>query len=427
MIKEKIIEEYFETYFENNILFYYPGHYYYNGPKIPVSRRNSQGNLFIVRDINGFVSLMNNDLIIQRIKDKNTIYLIHDPCNKKMFHHISRLLKQGWQKHGILYQIVLWKMCEVSVNNSLSFLDRLINSSICLQVVIFFDKLSFDSLTRTWGQATFIHLRKLEEVSDIFTFYFQNFRGYPIRISLFVRYPTSVNEDTTNDLFLSPYLKDVEKTLKFNGIDPIILYNTFNFLNFTPVMQTDQIRCYGHRMSNGSYVGSLGRVIYNQTDISFNGRFINDYEATGLIEFLRPIAFDDICFMTPKAKKIPKLKAELFEPRALIALIIVIAVISCFWRYLQITMTQNSLKLLEPVSFVIIEFCMMLVSSSISKLPKTSVQRMIVAGLLLAGCYFSEIFHAALSTAMSTVTHEKDINTFKQLAESGLPIVCSSR
>lgn len=234
---------------------------------------------------------------------------------------------------------------------------------------------------------------------------------------------------TTKDLFLPPYLKKVGKVLKFNGIDPIILYNTFTFLNFTPVMQTDQFEYYGYRSPNGTYVGSLGNIVYNRTDISFNGRYVKDYEAEKLIDFLRPTSFDKICFLTPKATKTPKFKAQLFNTRALIALLLLIAAISCFWQRLKIALAlkDKSLKAIEPISFVIIEFCMLLLSATIAKLPKMSVQRQVVAGILLAAWYFSGIFQAALSTSMSTITYEKDINTFKQLAESQLPIVCSSR
>lgn len=298
-----------------------------------------------------------------------------------------------------------------------------------LQLISFFDIITKDRHTNTWGQASFINITNVTSIPDLFTDYFKNLNGYPIRVSLFIRYPTSVKVSTTKSLFFPSYLQKVGKKLNFTGIDPIILYNTFMLLNFTPVMQTDRWEYYGHRAQNGTYVGSLGNVINNRSDISFNGRYLKDYEAENLIDFLKPTSFDKICFLTPKATRTPRLKAHLFKSKALLALLVLITAVSCVWRYLTLVLARydKSLNPILPVSFVLLEFCMMLLSAISAKMPRNAIQRQFIAGILLGAWYFSGIFQAALSTSMSTITYGKDINTFKQLVESELPIVCSSR
>uniref|UniRef100_A0A336LMD1 CSON011075 protein n=1 Tax=Culicoides sonorensis TaxID=179676 RepID=A0A336LMD1_CULSO len=375
--------------------------------RILVNRRSNEGILLILKDINSFVHQMSDRTFIDEVSTRNTITLIDEPCTDSVLIKINELFKHLWLNHGILHHILILTQC---------------------QFLIFFDLLSIDPDTNIWGVTSLIDLQNISSISDLFTYYYFDLNGYPIRISIFERFPTCVTSHSIADLLLPPHLSKVGKILKLNGIDPIILFNSFSHLNFTPNIET-QYEYYGHRTPNGSYVGSLGKVINNETDISFNGRYVKGYETDMLIEFLKPTSFDKICFLTPKARKISRWNASLFKSRSLIALLLLIFVISCIWLSFKVIITRQKWDLtpVEPIYFIIIEFCMMLLSAVSAKMPKFSVERQFVAGILLGAWYFSGIFQAALSTSMSTVTYEKDIDTFKQLLASDLPIFSSSR
>lgn len=81
--------------------------------KILVSKHYNKGNLFILKNTNALVCLMDNKWFMHQIKNKNTVYLIDEPCNEQAFQKIKKLFKKTWHEHGILHHIVLLTKCEV--------------------------------------------------------------------------------------------------------------------------------------------------------------------------------------------------------------------------------------------------------------------------------------------------------------------------
>lgn len=133
---------------------------------------------------------------------------------------------------------------------------------------------------------------------------YNEFNGYPLEVKLFQRTPTSMKD--LPESFLSTFLhKDISQTEDWGGIDGFILGNLARFLNFTlRISDSADGQEYGWKMSNGTYTGTIGDVIAQRADISFNGRFLKDY-GSDEIEFTYPINNDEFCVLVPKASKIP--------------------------------------------------------------------------------------------------------------------------
>lgn len=86
---------------------------------------------------------------------------------------------------------------------------------------------------------------------------FNNFNGYPLKVSMFHRYPTAVDQ-TKQKLprsILASYFSDAfQYSHNFGGIDGLVLGNVAWILNFTIIIK-DSNNHYGDRTSNGSFVG----------------------------------------------------------------------------------------------------------------------------------------------------------------------------
>lgn len=133
---------------------------------------------------------------------------------------------------------------------------------------------------------------------------YKEFNGYPLEVKLFQRTPTSMKD--LPESFLSTFLhKDIIRTEDWGGIDGFILGNLARILNFTlRISAASDGQEYGSKMSNGTFSGTIGDVIAQRADISFNGRFLKDY-GSDEIEFTYPIYNDEFCVLVPKALKIP--------------------------------------------------------------------------------------------------------------------------
>lgn len=245
---------------------------------------------------------------------------------------------------------------------------------------------------------------------------------------LFERFPTSLKLSNLTDYILPPYSYSVSDEFGYNGIDPITLYYLSKALNITPIIQDFPYESYGFKQKNGTFTGTLATVIYNKTDISFNGRYVKDYEANDNIQFLAIQTFEKVCFLTPKAQRVPRWKAPflIFTHGVWVLLMLVVVLISCSLYGLQNRNQFNQGKVFS-IFYIIIDVTLMLLSAISSKLPKVGKERLIIGGCLIGAWYISGLIQAALTTSISTRIFEKDIDTFEELVNSKLPILSFSK
>lgn len=203
----------------------------------------------------------------------------------------------------------------------------------------FFDLLEYNQGTESWGNLIWLDLNKIKYVRQVVTPKLGGgYKGFPLNIAMFERPPTAIPLDDIHMKLRYPtYLQHMQAQTNWTGIDYIVLYHVKDKLNFSLRIKYYPKHDFGFKTENGSFIGTLGAVLNEDVDISFNGRFVKDYETSSILGFLHYVSFDRICFITPKAQQIPTWMAPLliFELNAWIALLGLVWINGVFWYVLR--------------------------------------------------------------------------------------------
>ncbi|XP_058055928.1 uncharacterized protein LOC131207334 [Anopheles bellator] len=265
------------------------------------------------------------------------------------------------------------------------------------------------------------------------------FNGIPIRCTVFARNPSMLTLESLPESFRS--LRYVRAVIKASngraGLDGMLMGNLAMALNFSArtMDDTDGME-YGYRQPNGTLVGSLGDLVYHRSDVSFNIRFMKDYD-THEIEFLHPIYTDQLCILAPKSLEIPQWVAIFlcFHPLVWGTFVVVGFAGGYLWyglrRWALRKVRRYRVREMRgdpvPYSTLAIELWLVLLGASSVHLPVRVIERVLLAAFLVANVIISGTFQGTLTTAFSTVTFYQDIDTLEALDRSGLPIGTSSR
>lgn len=214
-----------------------------------------------------------------------------------------------------------------------------------------------------------------------------NLQGYPFISTTFMRYPTMIMSDELPETFLKSYFASAIKYANgYGGVDGLVLGNLAKALNF----QTYFIKAktYGTRLNNDTFTDAIGDVLYQRADAAFNSRFIEEYE-TDDIEFLYPVFSDKFCFIAPAALEIPNWKAifQCFKTNVWWSIFLVELMCSVFWYGLRHTAGYWRRQYKGLRSFTMIDAALgiiLVMFSSPIKLPVPSVERILIAGFLVA-------------------------------------------
>lgn len=108
----------------------------------------------------------------------------------------------------------------------------------------------------TWGEHRFYSLEEFISSNDIFQKY-RNLNEFPLKITLFRRYPTALNETELPKSFRSSYLaKEVWRSGGYSGVDGLMLANVAKSLNFTAVNVPQKSVDFGYKDWDGNFVGN---------------------------------------------------------------------------------------------------------------------------------------------------------------------------
>ncbi|KAL4714958.1 hypothetical protein ACJJTC_003109 [Scirpophaga incertulas] len=130
-------------------------------------------------------------------------------------------------------------------------------------------------------------------------------KGYPIRVNIFERFPTSIYVCDK----INYYAKiDFNLTHNFCGLDAFIMQDVVTRLGFNvtfPVLPN--VDGYGYAIGE-NVTGSLGYLIRNGFDISFNSRFLVKYlygEYDTDLKYMHYVTFDSVCALMKTPEHIP--------------------------------------------------------------------------------------------------------------------------
>ncbi|XP_034192943.2 uncharacterized protein LOC117610089 [Osmia lignaria lignaria] len=121
------------------------------------------------------------------------------------------------------------------------------------------------------------------DVSDFFEWR-EDFKSYPMKISIFRTSTMSLSQG------------------RYSGVNFKYLEEITKKLNVTTILMKS-VEKYGWK-ENGVFVGTIGHLVYQLADVTFNEFFIKDY-LTRQVEFTTVITSDMLCALVPKAAPIP--------------------------------------------------------------------------------------------------------------------------
>jgi hypothetical protein len=243
-------------------------------------------------------------------------------------------------------------------------------------------------------------------------------RGYPIRITLFLREPTSF-----------PSQPD-DKVIDYVGMDGFFMRNLAKKMNFTAIADSPKDgKEYGFIFeNNGTFTGTLGDILDDRADISLNSRFVKEY-GTNNIEFTTHVGFDSLCLIVPKAKQLPKWLAlfRVFHLHVQFSLACVYVVCSTIFYILQILYSHFKSECKDAsITTTFIETLPPFLSLSLVRMPSSQSEKVLMISCLMFGMIIAAAFQAKLVTVLSKPDYYPDINTLEELDESGLAITTGS-
>lgn len=90
---------------------------------------------------------------------------------------------------------------------------------------------------------------------------FENLNEYRLKVSMFPRYPTALVPEEIPDVFLSSYfMKILDESGGYGGIDGLLLGNMARALNFSAVVIAPNGSDFGYRLNTGIFIGMLGKL-----------------------------------------------------------------------------------------------------------------------------------------------------------------------
>ncbi|XP_024947836.1 uncharacterized protein LOC107275120 isoform X2 [Cephus cinctus] len=336
--------------------------------------------------------------LIIMITDNNDSTQVENPK-----HVADNILKRLWRERQILNVIFVapfttFESCAFTYNPISSFAGQ----DITGEIEIF----KFESSDKAATTMAKIYARNLN-----------NLHGYPLKVGMFERIPTSLRlVDKVDHGFLH-----CKKTIIFTGIDGLMLDTVAEAMNFTTVIYrpTDGIE-FGYQMQNGTYVGTLGDIVSKKIDVSFNAMFIKKYgNDPNAIKFSSYVAFDKLCLVVPKASKIPQWLRifQSFTPTLWLYLGIVQIVCGATWYIIQRRDRPSEINFL-----VVLLDTTLLFAGAPRHLPLITSGRILIGSLLLLSVTITGIFNGSLYKSFSTDSYYKDIDELKDVDESGLQI-----
>lgn len=162
----------------------------------------------------------------------------------------------------------------------------------------------------------------------------------------------------------------------------------------------------------------------NETDITFSGFFVKDY-LTRDIEFTATVYDDMLCCYLPKADRVPQsiLPIVAVQYDIWIGFMLTPLVCAGFWMIIRKcnTIIFEDSKTIGYFG-ILVDTWVVWVRVNIMKYPPFHSERVFVVSLCLVSVIFGALLESSLATCYITPLYYQDIDTLKELDESGYKI-----
>lgn len=160
--------------------------------------------------------------------------------------------------------------------------------------------------------------------------------------------------------------------------------------------------------------------------MALTGFFIKDYLSPD-IEFTSGIYADELCLISKKASRIPQYILPLIcfelDLWICILLITIFSIFTWAWiRHLNYRIVSGARLTRMEFLDVVVDTAALIISAPLRKLPTINSERSFTASICLMSLIFVSIFQSSLSGVFIKPLFYKDIMTFQDIADGGLPI-----
>lgn len=245
----------------------------------------------------------------------------------------------------------------------------------------------------------------------------RDLHGYALRVTMFPAYP-----------YAPPLAGGPVDWHAFGGVDGNVLDVMAQHMNFKPAIRRpkEDIK-FGFRTKEGTFVGSIGDIVYGRSDIAFNSHFIKDYDDAPIQFVIPPVVYDGLVILVPKSQLIPGWMDlfECFSWADLLFLLTFYVTTVAFGTFIKRCLgTEISICEISRTAVFILKMFLTIPIAGIRKLTSLS-EKIFASSCLLVGVLIVTAIQVTLVTEISSPNYYPDINTLEQLAESGLPIATS--
>ncbi|XP_050299762.1 ionotropic receptor 21a-like [Anthonomus grandis grandis] len=250
----------------------------------------------------------------------------------------------------------------------------------------------------------------------------QQLNGYRLRLSLFLRYPSSTDR-IPKALKENPIYRYVHRSsIKLYGLDAIMMSELARKMNFSVEMYEGPLgRTYGVVNADGTPDGTLKAVVDRNIDIQGNARFIIVYPIKGY-EYTYRFYRDNLCLIAPTAGHLPKWNAMLQFFTTNFGLLLVV---NCFiFGLLNKWFSGSQIKYSVSMFEVFGVFVGQAVYSSHNTRPQS--HRLFFLSILVYSLVMSTIFTAILLLIFTKPVSLPEINTLEEFLKTGHEIMTSN-
>jgi hypothetical protein len=367
---------------------------------------NRRDILFITENINSLIQYLDKDGVNRTQWHATDNFFISFVTTSKARLHLSEyevkyreLFQNIWTSYKVLKALVL---------------DNLGSTGTGTDIVTFSPFLKVGNVR---GMVQVYNITDAENVCQRLDHLADDLHGYPIGVIIFTAYPYAV-----------PIRSKGMDWNSYSGVDGNSLHEVAQCMNFKPVIHRpkDKIK-FGYKTEEGTYVGSIGDIVYGKSDIAFNCHYIKNYDQAEIQFVVPPVVYDAIIILVPKSQLIPSWM-DLFECFGLTELFFLFGfyVISVCFSIFMKRYLGTTINIYETVRIAVCILKMFLTVPIAGTRELTSFpQRIFASSCLLVGVLLVTAIQVTLVTEISSPTYYPDIETLEQLAESGLPIATS--
>ncbi|CAH0695893.1 unnamed protein product [Spodoptera exigua] len=245
---------------------------------------------------------------------------------------------------------------------------------------------------------------------------------YPMRGSIFYRYPTSI-KDCKNMRYYDSYY-NLKLTGGYCGVDGMVMHDILSHLKFNLTMpENENCDNYGYA-APGNVSGVLGCIIRDEVDISFNSRFLTLYSDEHLY-YLHFVKTEKLCVLIRKTDIIPIWQGvfDMLTPELWALTGMVLVAIACIlWATALVNKTLSGSETETFWSYLYTS----VLSTMIGYSPmSTKSFLMIRSACLMGSILILALYQGHMSRVFTTVKHFRQIRTLRDLYGSSITLYTS--